>query len=110
MHCRSLGARCSAVLGGHGGPVASVPSNGTQSGHNTWTVDLEHSLLTPSKSTHKISCDGLSITALSGLNSVLTALGRLHKETGKHLVPKGSIKEESFRRLCNTEIQAFQKK
>lgn len=32
------------------------------------------------------------ITALSGLNSVLTAPGGFHKDTGKHIVPKGSTK------------------
>lgn len=80
------------------GHWASVPSYGTHSGHNTRTVEWDHSPLTPGKPIHKIICKGPSITALSGLNSVLTAPGALHIDTGKHVDPKGSIKDENFRR------------
>lgn len=95
MHCRCLRARGRAVLGGHGGPVSLSPLLW----YPQWPRHSHRGVgpqpPTPRKPPHKISCNGMNISALSSLNTVLAAPGGSHMETGKHLLPKGSIKDDN---------------
>lgn len=98
--------RCSVMLVGDGGSAVSQSPVLSPTAATTLPKMLvvgTTATLARSKPTHVVSCNGTSITGLSGLSWVLTMPVGLHMVISKQAAPKDSIKDENLRRDYPTQ-------